>query len=134
MLEDTVEGRLYKVVWLRDGTVSFSVSRVNATLSDCFVVFWVLVAAYVTWHFLRTPWPIWIPPDVFRAVYIFLITLLVVIGLVSLARQRTRLRGTLPTSDGSHGKSFRAAPHWWRAGANKKSLTFVRRYAPDEHQ
>jgi hypothetical protein len=134
MLEDTVEGRLYKTVWLREGTVSFSVSRVNATLSDCFVVFWLLVTAYVSWHFLGAPLPNWLPHDVLRAGYVFVTTLLVVIGLVSLVRQRTRLPGTLPTSDGSHGKSPWAAPHSWRARAGTKPSTFVRRYAPDEHQ
>jgi len=34
MLEDTIEGRLYKTVWLDKGTVSFSVSRINLYLSS----------------------------------------------------------------------------------------------------
>ncbi len=47
MLEDAIEGRLHKMVWLHDGKVSFSVSRVNFALSDCIVGFWLLASCGV---------------------------------------------------------------------------------------
>jgi hypothetical protein len=134
MLEDRIEGRLYKTVWLRDGSVSFSVSRVNAGLSDCFVVFWFVVAVYVMWHFLEAPRPGWLSREILRQAYVAGVIVLLVLGLWSLLRQRTRLLGSLPSSDGNHGKSAWAVPRGWRFGAGTKPALFLRRYAPDEHE
>lgn len=48
MLEDEIEGRLYKTVWLDHGNVSFSVSQVNRSLNLCFAGFWLFVLGYVS--------------------------------------------------------------------------------------
>jgi hypothetical protein len=45
MLEDDVEGRLYKIIWLPEGKTNFSVSNVNLRLSYLMIAFWILVDA-----------------------------------------------------------------------------------------
>jgi hypothetical protein len=132
MLEDAIEGRLHKMVWLRDGGVSFSVSRVNAALSDCFVVFWLLVTAYVAWKYLEAPPLCWPANSNPRAVFVLAVALLVVAGLSWLWR-KTSLSGTLPNADGSHGSPWRPSRSWLFS-VESKQRTFVRRYAPDEDQ
>ena len=60
MLEDEFEGRLHKTVWLTDGLVRFSVSRVNEILGYFFVVFWIILLAADAWKFTGSPslhWP-----------------------------------------------------------------------------
>jgi hypothetical protein len=52
MLENEFEGRLYKTVWLSDGTRQYSVSKVNLSLSSYFVVFWIIVFGYVACRLL----------------------------------------------------------------------------------
>jgi hypothetical protein len=48
MLEDKVEGNLYKVVWLDNGERGFSVTRINRCLSVFFIIFWALTTFVVT--------------------------------------------------------------------------------------
>jgi hypothetical protein len=45
MLEDDIEGRLHKTIWLT--MTPFSVSRVNQTLSFFFILFWIVVTLCV---------------------------------------------------------------------------------------
>jgi hypothetical protein len=46
LLEDEIEGRLYKTVWLKDSKLGYSVSRINQCLSWYIVVFWAIIAFY----------------------------------------------------------------------------------------
>jgi hypothetical protein len=131
MLEDQIEGRLYKTVWLTsDKSVSFSVSRVNQYLSYYFVVFWSLVAIYVAWSVdWSSAWK-----------YVPILAVMTVIGVVWLFGQTTDLDGTLPKVDGSHGNPIERdchTPdwHWPRLCKHirgAESHLFIRRKAPGE--
>ena len=134
MLEDAIEGRLYKTVWLRDGGVSFSVSGVNRALSACFIVFWLLVAIYVAWKFLGSPLLSRPACDIFRGAYLLFVVLMVVVGLLGLLCQRTSFPATIPKADGSRGDSTWLPPCWWCLSRRVNHLEFVRRDAPDEGQ
>ncbi|WP_164606231.1 hypothetical protein [Rhodopseudomonas sp. BR0M22] len=46
MLENAVEGRLYKTIWLRNGGLSFSVSGLGKVLADFFSCFWLFALLY----------------------------------------------------------------------------------------
>lgn len=130
MLEDEIEGRLYKTVWIPKGKTRFSVSRVNERLSDYFVWFWFLVTFYVAWKFVGLP-PITmtrIPPLGWLTIII-----LVVIALgVWLACQRTRLPGSWPKKSGYHDydNEFEQSACWSERAP--KSRKFIRRYALGE--
>ncbi len=147
MLEDEIEGRLYKTMWLSEGRVSFSVSRVNQYLSDYFVLFWALIAFYVACTFVGSNEA----PGVFhdnhllRLNYVILLDAFVLGGVVLFFGQTTRTgRATLPKANGSHGddkvKRDWNRPHWrWLdlrrhivGACRMDSQTFIRRYAPDE--
>ncbi len=106
MLEDAIEGRLHKTVWLRNGEVSFSVSGVNAALSDCFVGFWLLVALYVNWKYLGWPSLDWPALASLPSVYAAIVGALTFIGFWYLWCKKTDLWGTIPHADGSHGTPF----------------------------
>ena len=145
VLEDQIEGRLYKSVWVSDGKVSFSVSRVNQYLSDYFVIFWVFITFYVVCIFVGSS-----QVDFFyghhsrRLIYVLIIVGVIVLGIVFLFGQTSGSRATLPKPDGSHGadqiKREWHCPHWrWpdlrkriREAGGADSQTFIRRYAPDE--
>ena len=96
MLEDEIEGRLHKTVWLSEqGKISFSVSRVNETLSDFFIVFWIVVTLYVAYEFVE-PLPLgWL--DIFKLKSVLASTLLALtcIGVAYLFHQTSRPRGVL---------------------------------------
>ena len=49
LLEDRVEGRLHKTVWMPKGRMGYLVSGVNQTLGWCFVAFWLTASAYTAW-------------------------------------------------------------------------------------
>ena len=85
MLEDGIEGRLYKTVWLYKGTVSFSVSRVNLSFSRYFIVFWVLVGYWVAGKYAG--WP---PLE--RKYYVLAVLIMIALGAGSLWCQRTNFR------------------------------------------
>lgn len=138
MLEDEIEGRLYKTVWLDDGKVSFSVSRVNKYLSYYFVVFWVLVTLYVAWKYARLLCISFAGPVAVAAG----ITVIVGVGIVLLLGQTTDLsRGTLPKADRFPGDDLQVGCpklrwpklRWCKhiRGANPQN-PFIRRKAPDE--
>jgi hypothetical protein len=131
MLEDEIEGRLHKTVWLPEGKVSFSVSRINQKLSNYFVVFWVIVALYVMWKFLELGVPSlgWLSPA--RA-YVLVVVIMVMFGVIWLYCQTTDFRGTLPKLDGSHGGSIKRCCPWCKRIREADSPTFIRRYAPGE--
>lgn len=134
MLEDKFEGRLHKTVWLTDGLVRFSVSRVNEILGYFFVVFWVIVLAADAWKFTGSPSLHWPACLSFAWLYVFFILLLTVVGAIYLFRQTTNLDATLPKRNGDHGdlplKSRRILLGRRVRGAYKRDL--LRRYAPDE--
>lgn len=47
MLEDSIEGRLYKTIWLPQGKRPFSVSRINVYLCCAFIMFWGFIILFV---------------------------------------------------------------------------------------
>jgi hypothetical protein len=123
MLEDGIEGRLYKTVWLYKGKVSFSVSRVNLSLSHYFIVFWVLVGYYVAWKYAG--WP---PLE--RKYYVLAVIIMIALGAGSLSCQRTNLEGAQPSRD---DEPIERRSRWnGRIRGAAKYPTFIRRYAPDE--
>jgi hypothetical protein len=133
MLEDSVEGRLYKTVWLSDGKIGFSVSRINRRLTDYLVIFWLTIASYVAWKFVGSP-P---PADLIRCIFTppFSLPLVIMIVLVAasfLFAATSDPRGTFPTVEGCHGEPVRHRSFWTRRVCKSKARTFIRRYAPDE--
>jgi hypothetical protein len=153
ILEDEIEGRLYKTVWLSDGKVSFSVSRVNQHLSDYLVVFWVLIVLYVACIFVGSTHAEFFYGKHFGSlIYVVIIVGMIVLGAVFLFGQTTRLNGTLPDAHGEHDRDLiKRQPRWhklcrwWhklRCGWHKLRWSkqicgagpqaFIRRYAPDE--
>lgn len=133
MLEDTIEGRLYKTVWLHRETVSFSVSGVNVALSDCFIGFWLLVAAYAIWRFLGSYLPVlpWLPIPDPRAEWVIIVIVLTMAG-VWWCWKRTNIRGAIPNDKGELGNLPWSQPCWCRRWCQAKRHQIVRRYAPDE--
>jgi len=125
-LEDEIEGRLYKTVWLKHGRGSYSVSRLNQFLSWYIPVFWMIVGAYVCWRFVGSPefWKEWTALSI-RWIYVGLTTGMVIVGSLLLWMQRSRLEGSDPDENGSHGRPMRLP----RASRRR---TLMRRYAPDE--
>lgn len=134
MLEDGIEGRLYKTVWLFDGKVSFSVSRINKLLGYFMVFFWVIVTSFVTYKFVWSTTPDWLhnlcswwPP-----ITISMVTFAVGTGVALLFRQTSDFTGSTlpPTDNGDRGTPIMPRSRWHRRiGA---SQTFIRRNAPDE--
>jgi hypothetical protein len=132
MLEDDIEGRLHKTIWLPEGKISFSVSGTNQTLSYLIIVFWVVVTVYVAYKYVGSP-----PLD-FDYLHnisawwrLIIITVVVAFGVGWLLRQTSRLPGTLPKPDGNHGDvPIKRFSRWHRRISPDQ--TFMRRYAPDE--
>jgi hypothetical protein len=91
LLEDAVEGRLYKTLIMRSRHATFSVSGLNTALHTALVVFWTILTFV---YFLRaTGWPFaFILPEWVWAVGV-LTLILIGAGFLSLAR--TRLSGRL---------------------------------------
>ncbi|MGJ5075505.1 RipA family octameric membrane protein [Bradyrhizobium oligotrophicum] len=133
MLEDRIEGRLHKTVWLHNGRASFSVSRVNVALTDCFVVFWLLTAIMVTWKYVGAPFESLLRGMNVRYVFASVVSTLVFLGAWRILKQRASLRGTLPNHDGSHGAAWRASDST-QSSTVSSAVVFIRRYAPDEDQ
>jgi hypothetical protein len=88
MLEDTVDGRLHKTVWAKNGRGSYSVSKVNQTLSWIFFVFWILVFATVSCISVAPHLPLVWPLIPLCAFMIGLIAL-VLVGAIVLCCQRS---------------------------------------------
>ena len=145
MLEDNIEGRLYKTVWLDKGVPSFSVSKINITLNRCFVIFWCATALYIFHMAAGSPykdtilgfWAWWWPCIKF----IFLISILV-FGILWMYCQESALKGTYPSQNGEHGTAVDISAKWKRPFKRLKILfcnkteedekAFMRRYAPHE--
>jgi hypothetical protein len=124
MLEDEIEGRLYKTVWLNEGKASFSVSRVNQQLSYCFVGFWSIVTVYVGWRSLGAARQAW--ATVAWPYGLGILTIAILISGLWLYSQQSDLPGTVPKVDGTHGCRS------WRKNAAQQS--FIRRSAPGEEK
>jgi hypothetical protein len=126
MLEDEVDGRLHKTVWLRNGMLRFSVSGINQLLSVCFIVFWIIVTLYIVSGLIDRPT---------SGIYVLIVGVIIAVGVGLLFRRTTALDATLPDRDGRHGpQKIKAvfALFGRRVCAAKKPQDFVRRYAPDE--
>lgn len=132
MLEDGIEGRLYKTVWLPKGKVRFSVSKINQMLSYFLILFWCIVTFFVTYKFVWPTPPDWVPNICSWWPLIIIVTVAsgVVAGVVLLLGQTSDLPGTLPTDKGDRGAPIKRCSRWHRRiNANQ---TFIRRDAPDE--
>jgi hypothetical protein len=127
----------YKTVWVPDGKVSFSVSRVNKWLGYYFVVFWIVVALYAAWKYACYVACVWAGVAVSVSMIV-----IVGVGIFLLCGQTTDLsRGTLPTDADFPGadvqmvyfKLRRPKLQWWKriSGAGSQA-PFIRRKAPDE--
>jgi hypothetical protein len=131
MLEDEIEGRLHKTVWLSSkGKRSFSVSRVNEWLSYYFVVFWFLVTSYAGYKFAGPP-----PLDSLRVIFGWwpLVIVVIVLGAgLLLFCKKSRLDGTYPKENGDHDydNEFEQSACWSKRAP--KSRKFIRRYALGE--
>jgi hypothetical protein len=132
MLEDKIEGRLYKTVWLLEGKSSYSVSKVNQQLSFFFIVFWVFVTLYVVYRFIGSPpWMLdisawWAHLSIWMQAIIIIAP--IVIGAVCLFQQTSDLRGTLHDSKGSH--SYPIERCWCSCKRTCAGQTFISRCAP----
>ncbi|AVT75720.1 hypothetical protein RPPS3_16570 [Rhodopseudomonas palustris] len=131
MLEDALEGRLYKTVWLDRGEVSFSVSEVSERLNYSFVFFWLVAGAYVACRFLGL--------DVhsldtysLRYFVIFLGVIAVLIGLWFI-RKRTRITGVKVIFGNAVNWSRWRSDRGLRCSSDQDPLiAFVVRDAPTE--
>jgi hypothetical protein len=130
MLEDDVEGRLHKTVWLSDGKTRCSVSRVNELLSFLFTLFWTGVALYVAFRFVGRPELLHHLREIHPWLQFSTIVASVALAALTLICQKTRFSASRPTEDGFHGEPFEQRPCLWMRAP--KSPTFIRRYAPDE--
>lgn len=132
MLEDEIEGRLHKTVWLREGKVSFSVSRINQTLSYLIIAFWVVVTFYVAYKFVGSPA---LDLDYLHNItawwQLIIITVVIASGAGWLRCQTSRLWGTLPKPNGDHADVPIKRYSCWHRRVSADQ-TFIRRYAPDE--
>jgi hypothetical protein len=137
MLEDAIEGSLYKMVWLQDGNVSYSVSGVNKALSDCFAVFWLLIDLFVSWKFVGLPSPLGVLACIAAAgpyLYVLFVAFLIVLGFLWLSCHTTGLKGILSNAGGSRGRAITRRSRWSKIVIPAGSETFVRRPAPDERE
>jgi|GEM_PF-3123084 len=132
MLEDDIEGRLHKTIWLPEGKVSFSVSAINQTLSYLIIAFWVVVTVYVAYKYVGSPLLAFDYLHNISAWWRFtIITAVVAFGVGWLFRQTSGLRGTLPKPSGNHADvPIKRRSRWHRRITPDQ--TFLRRYAPDE--
>lgn len=129
MLEDDIEGRLHKTIWLSNGKAEFSVSRVNEYLSLFFILFWIGITFYVASKFVG--WPsLHFLRDIPAWCQLLVIAAMIVPGAAFLYGQKTRLPGSWPKEDGSHGNPFNQCSCWHNRST--ESHQFIRRYAPDE--
>lgn len=125
MLEDEIEGRLHKTVWMSNKSASFSVSRINQLLSMYFVVFWFTVFSYVCWSLLDCTYAL-LASGTARYVCVLLASSIVVLGICCLGGERSNLQGIIPNADGSHVEQSDIK--------NKDLPFFLRRFSPDEER
>lgn len=98
MLEDEIEGKLYKTAWLKGGRTSFSVSKVNGALNLCFLGFWLFALFYVTWRFLVAQSLI-AKLETVRIEWLVVPFIVAALGVVFLWRS-SAMRGTVTNSEG----------------------------------
>ncbi|WP_164639405.1 hypothetical protein [Rhodopseudomonas sp. BR0G17] len=123
MLEDVVEGPLYKTVWLRQGQVEYSVTGLSIALSNCFVGFWLFAGLFVAVvsreKLLR---------EVIDNQGVLLLTIVGVIGVIiaafALSQQRTKIRGAL------YAKHNDNVVEWPRVRSITNEASFVVRHLP----
>lgn len=135
MLEDEIEGRLYKTVWLQKGKAGFSVSKINQMLSYFLIFFWVIVALFVTYNAVFKDTPLltdWVHGICSWKPLIITATIVSVVfmGVALLLRQTSDLEGTLPTVEGKRGNAIHRCSRWHKFIS--KTEPFIRRDAPDE--
>ncbi len=130
LLEDRVEGRLHKTIWVPEGRVAYSVSGVNQTLGLCFIAFWLTASAYTAWKICGWHFADWTTTFKPGRVFVCAIVIMTVIALIMLFRQTTGLEASFPEEGGKHGVP---AGRWTRWNRQLKPPgKFVRRYGPDE--
>lgn len=131
LLEEPFEGRLHKTVWLHNGKVGYSVSRINETVSKALIAFWIvgLLAGVRAAYFkfltiLNSPLL-----DVLGGLFWLGATCWLVRDL---CLQRTNFEGTLPTEAGGRGLALEFNEPMARTVANADGGLLVRRDAPGE--
>jgi hypothetical protein len=129
MLEDGIEGRLHKTVWLSDGKIKYSVSRVNEWLGLFFILFWIGITLYVTLKFVGLPW-LHSLREIPAGCQLFGIAASISLGVLILVCQKTRFSAKRSKEDGFHGGPFEQHSCLWKRV--RKPPTFICRYAPDE--
>jgi len=120
MLENPVEGALYKTVWLQRGRLSFSVSGVGRVLADCFTAFWVFAGLYAMLLFLEvfSKWD----SEQFRVYYAISVITITAFLVHLLRSQRTEFSGTLHRLD--------KKDTWGEKARSTNGLSFVVRDKP----
>jgi hypothetical protein len=129
MLEDDIEGRLHKTVWLSSGHAEFSVSRVNQRLGSILILFWFVVTLYLAQIFIG--WPsltFW--SDIPAWCQFMAIVAVIVVSETLLVCQKTSFDSTIPNEKGEHGTQFKQWSCWSRS--SRQALLFIRRRAPYE--
>jgi hypothetical protein len=132
-LERCVEGNLHKTIWLREGKVSLSVSRLNEALAWSIIAFWVLLFIYLEAELSGPPLSTWLKPDQHGFVGALIALALVGLGTFFLLKTRTDLIGTLPNDAGDHGSPIQVSP-WTGKVSERGAPAFVLRFAPDEER
>ena len=135
MLEDELEGRLHKIAWLDKGRVDHSVSRVNVSLTSCFVVFWFFIYGYSCLRLLSPPsWFESLLPAKQNQPLIFVTASFVAVCLAILLlwQQTTNLEATVPGREGQHGPKATKVRFMTRTVHPVAPEGFVRRIAPGE--
>jgi len=129
MLEDDIEGRLHKTVWLSNGCTEFSVSRVNQRLGVFLILFWIVVTFYVAKKSIGWP-PLTFLGDIPSWGQFIIVAAAFGLGVALLVCEKTRLYATEPDDNGGHGKRFEQRSCWCKSAPEPFKL--VRRYAPYE--
>jgi hypothetical protein len=143
MLEDEVEGRLHKTIWLPEGLREYSVSGVNLMLGRFFIVFWIIVAGYsasrfLDWHLsaIISSLPSFLRAVTAQWMYVIAFFVLTILGAIFLRAQTSTLKGTIATCTGGPGRRL---ADWNRGFARLRrrvepagETILVRRDAPDE--
>jgi len=129
-LEREVEGNLHKTIWLQEGKVSFSVSRLNEAVASSLIVFWSLLFSYLVLKTTGWSMPMWLETHRYES-WCALIFILVGAGIVFLCSKRTDLHGTFPNDEGQHGARITVNRCTGKV-SERRAPIFVLRYAPDE--
>lgn len=132
MLEDLMEGRLHKTVWLSDGRVGYSVSRINRQLMDSLFVFWLFVTGYLGSSIFVAQISRYLGSRELALFYVAFIAAATVVGIVLLMGHTSRLRGKLFDLDNPKGSAVPQRCRWRRRICEGQQPRFILRDALDD--